>query len=97
MVNPFSPHRGANIVASPTSASAEVSVATNAYTVRFVNSGSNICYVVCGESPVVATTADTPVLPSTSLVLSKSARDNAVAHISSSGTTLNIQCGNGGL
>ena len=96
--SPFMPERGANQVVTPGAASATVAVKPDAKSVRFVNSGANICYVRMGTSTsaATATTADTPVLPNSALILQKQMGDDTVAHISASGTTLNIQTGEGG-
>lgn len=96
--SPFMPERGKNFVVSPAAASAAVKVNPSAKSVRFVNSGAGLCYVRMGTSlsSATATTADTPVLPNTALILQKQMGDDTVAHISASGTTLNIQTGEGG-
>lgn len=95
---PFNPQRGANQVVSPAAASASVSVNAVAKSVRFVNSGAtNICHVRIGPGAQVATTADTPVLPGESLILSKGDGEGTVAYISAAGTTLHIQPGEGGV
>lgn len=94
--SPFMPRRGANQVTTPGAASASVSVAEDAKSVRLVNSGSNICHVRIGNGAQTATTADTPVLPNSSLILQKQMGDDTLAHISASGTTLHIQTGEGG-
>jgi len=94
--SPFMPTRGANQVVTPAATSASVSVNPSAKSVRFVNSGTNICYVRMGQSPQTATTADTPVLPNSAIILQKQMDDNTVAYISAAGTTLNIQTGEGG-
>lgn len=96
--SPFMPERGSNQVVSPGAASAAASVKPDAKSVRFVNSGANICYVRMGTSvsAATATTADTPILPNSALILQKQMGDDRVAYISASGTTLNIQTGEGG-
>ena len=94
--SPFMPQRGANQVVSPAATSSSVTVDQAAKSVRLVNSGANICYVRLGTSPQTASTADTPVLPNSALMLQKQMGDDTVAYISAAGTTLNIQPGEGG-
>lgn len=94
--SPFMPTRGSNQVTTPGASSASVSVNPNAKSVRFVNSGANICHVRMGAGAQTATTADTPVLPGSALVLQKQMGDDTVAHISAAGTTLHVQTGEGG-
>lgn len=94
--SPFIPHRGTNQVVSPAAASASVDIPAGTKSVRFANSGSNICYVRIGAGTVTASTADSPVLAGTSLILGKFQDDDQVAYISAAGTTLNIQPGEGG-
>ena len=94
--SPFMPTRGANQVVTPAAASASVTVNSQAKSVRLVNSGTNICYVRIGQGAQTATTADTPVLPNSALMLQKQMDDTTIAYISAAGTTLNIQTGEGG-
>jgi hypothetical protein len=94
--SPFMPSRGANKVVSPAATSANTPLDTGSKSVRLVNSGANICYVRIGQDAQTATTADTPVLSNSALVLQKQMDDNNIGYISASGTTLNIQTGEGG-
>ena len=96
--SPFIPFRGSNIVVSPAAASAASTIGKGNKSIRFVNSGANICYVRVGDavSAATATTADIPVLPNTSVILGKFQDDDTVSYISAAGTTLNIQPGEGG-
>lgn len=94
--SPFMPRRGTNQVTTPAASSASVSVDADAKSVRLVNAGANICFVRIGTGAQTATTADTPVLPNSALVLQKQMGDNTLAHISASGTTLHVQTGEGG-
>ena len=96
--SPFIPWRGQNIVVSPAAASATATIGKTAKSIRFVNSGTAICYVRVGTalSAASATTADAPVLPGTSAIFGKNQDDDTVAYISATGTTLNIQPGEGG-
>lgn len=93
---PFNPSRGANQVVSPAAGSAQQTYGKGNKSIRFVNSGANICYVRIGTGAQTATTADTPVLPNSAIILSKSTDEDTVAYISAAGTTLNIQAGEGG-
>lgn len=94
--SPFMPRRGDNQVTTPAAASASVSIAADAKSVRLVNSGANICHVRIGTGAQTATTADTPVLPNSALIVQKQMGDDTLAHISASGTTLHVQTGEGG-
>lgn len=94
--SPFMPTRGANQVVTPAATSANTSISNNSKSVRLVNSGTNICYVRIGQGAQTATTADTPVLPNSALILQKQMDDNNIGYISAAGTTLNIQTGEGG-
>lgn len=97
--SPFQPLRGGNKVVTPAATSASTTIDSVSQSVRFVNSGANICYVRMGTSVsgTPATTADTPVLPNSAVVLDKAEGENTVAYISATGTTLNIQPGEGGI
>ena len=94
--SPFMPRRGTNQVTTPAASSASVSVDADAKSVRLVNAGANICFVRIGTGAQTATTADTPVLPNSALILQKQMGDDTLAHISASGTTLHVQTGEGG-
>jgi len=94
---PFNPRRGVNQVITANSGSQSTSIDPIAKSVRFVNSGSsNIVHVRVGQGSQTATTADMPVIPGESIVVTKSEGDDTVAYISASGTTLHIQTGEGG-
>jgi len=94
--SPFMPTRGKNQIVTAGAASASVSVNDKNKSVRFVNAGANICHVRIGTGAQTATTADTPILPNTALVLQKQTDDDTVAYISAAGATLHIQTGEGG-
>ena len=96
-VDPFAPNYGSNIVATPASSSASVSIAPGDNCVRLVNTGANVCYVRIGETAATATTADVPVRGGSEVIIRKPLGYTKLAHISASGTTLNIQTGNGGV
>lgn len=96
-VDPFAPNYGSNIVATPAASSASVNISPNDNCVRLVNTGSNVCYVRLGNGSATATTADLPVRAGSEVIIRKPLGYNKLAHISASGTTLNIQTGNGGV
>ena len=96
-VNPFAPNYGSNIVATPAGTSASVNIAPGDNSVRLVNTGTNVCYVRLGETAATATTADLPVRGGSEVIIRKPLGYSKLAHISASGTTLNIQTGNGGV
>jgi hypothetical protein len=96
-VDPFTPNFGSNIVATPAASSASVTIAASDDCVRLVNTGSNVCYVRLGETAATATTADLPVRAGSEVIIRKAFGYTKLAHISASGTTLNIQTGSGGI
>ena len=96
-IDPFSPNYGSNIVATPAGTSASVTIPAGDNCVRLVNTGSNVCYVRIGETSATATTADLPVRANSEVIIRKALGFSKLAHISASGTTLNIQTGNGGV
>lgn len=96
----FRPGLNSNYVVTPNSSSASTTLTAQqaqSNAIRFVNSGVNICYVATGNDTVIASTASTPVLPNSAVILRKSFGDNIVSYISASGTTLNFQTGEGGI
>ncbi|WP_143503991.1 MULTISPECIES: hypothetical protein [unclassified Pseudomonas] len=93
----FNPHRGANQVTTPAAASASISIDPVAKSVRLVNSGANICHVRVGTGAQTATTADLPVFPLSSVIITKGDGEDTLAHISAAGTTLHVQTGEGGI
>jgi hypothetical protein len=96
-IDPFAPNFGSNIVATPSSSSASVTIAAGDSSVRLVNTGENVCYVRIGEDAATATTADLPIRAGSEIIIKKAIGYSKLAHISASGTTLNIQTGNGGV
>ena len=95
--NQFSQRDKSNQVVTPAATSASVTVNAQDKAVRLVNSGANICYVRIGTGAQTATTADIPVRTGSEIIIRKKDGDDTVAHISASGTTLNIATGEGGL
>lgn len=96
-VDPFAPSFGSNLVVTPAATSASVAISPHDSSVRLVNTGTNVCYVRIGETAATATTADLPIRGGSEIVIRKAFGYKALAHISASGTTLNIQTGDGGL
>lgn len=96
--SPFMPDRGKNFSVSPAAVSSAVEVNPSAKSVRFVNSGTALCYVRVGTVLNAATAAetDTPVLPNSALILQKQMGDDTISYLSVDGTTLHIQTGEGG-
>jgi hypothetical protein len=93
----FQPQRGANQVVTPAAASASVTINATCKSVRLVNSGAGICHVRIGTGAQTATTADLPVRAGYEVIVSKADGEDTVAYISSAGTTLHIQPGEGGI
>lgn len=89
---PFFP-RQVNAVVSPSTVSASVSIEPELKAVQFTNSGLNLCYVKLGKAPLVATNADTPILPGESILLGKDTDDDTCAYIGVGDTVLNIKEG----
>lgn len=94
---PFCPHKGSNQQVTAAGTSAQITLDATDPSVRVVNTGStNAVHVRIGKTSVTATVADTPVLPGQALVLRKGEDEDALAYISASGTTLEVQTGDGG-
>ena len=94
----FQPQRGANQVLTPSSSSAAVTIDKVATSVRLYNSGANICHVRIGTSVsgAAATVADMPVGATKEIIVRKAEGEDTLSYISSAGTTLHIQTGEGG-
>lgn len=103
-LRPFCPDYGSNQVVAPAAASANSAINTSSFQVRVVNSGAAIGYfrtyssVAAVTTPALAsaTTADCPVLPNTSIIVSKDQQHDRIAYISATGTTFQVQTGGGG-
>jgi len=93
----FQPRRGVNLTVTPSVSSASVALDSQAKSVRLINVGSNTCFVRIGAGAQTATTADMPIRPNSEIIVSKGDGDDTLAHISSAGTTLYIQTGEGGI
>lgn len=96
LYTPFQPKTGGNVVVTPSGTSANTTIGAGNQSIRFVNSGANICYVRLGKGTQTATTADMPVRSGESVIVAKGEDITDCAYISASGTTLNIQPGEGG-
>lgn len=97
---PFKPHYGTNQVITPAAASAVVTIGKGDKSIRVCNSGAAIGYFrtgIASEGTVTATTADTPVLAGQVLVIEKPQDHDTLAHISATGTTFQVQSGEGGI
>lgn len=97
----FMPRYNHNAVLSPAAASASATIDVQKLNkqVRFVNSGANICYVQTYSSlestAPTATTADFPIAAGSTVIITKPQEHDMLCHISASGTTLNVMCGEG--
>lgn len=92
----FRPMYGSGVSAAPGTTTARSSVGFNGSNVLVTNLGAVTCYVRVGNSSVVATTADYPVLPGTQIVLQKEINDSHVAYITASGSgSIHLMSGNG--
>ena len=86
----FTPSYGrgiANTTSTSTSRN-EVDSNANRQSVTVTNTGTVVVFVKTGDSSVVATAADFPVLGGTQVAISKDARDTHIAMIATSGTPL---------
>lgn len=80
MSTPFYPAPGTNQIVSVSTISASTTIDLMCKSIRFINLSENICYVRMGNEPQIATSADTPILPGKSLVLTNS-YTNVVAYV----------------
>jgi len=96
---PFNPGRGANQQVTAAVASAEVAIKGIAKSVRVCNSGTVLAHVRLSKGGEAATTADTPVLPGTCVILFKGEEIDAISYIRNGAgdTTLQIQTGEDGI
>jgi hypothetical protein len=94
---PFNPQYGANQSVTAAGTSASITIDANSKSVRVVNTGStNVAHFRIGTGAQTATAADCPILPGASLIVSKAEGQDTLAYISGSGTTLQVQTGEGG-
>ena len=92
---PFQPAYTTGQVVSPAAAAASVTLLKNSKSVCLTNTGSNTAYVRISPTAANATTADYPVIAGSQVVIGKADDDISLSHISASGTTLHIICGEG--
>ena len=93
---PFNGISGANqLVTAAAATPGSVTLLKESKSVRIVNSGTGLCHVRVGEDAQTATTADIPVLPSSSVVIGKDDVQLTVAYFSTAGTDLHVQPGEG--
>lgn len=94
----FSPHYGSNQVVTPGAASAAITIAAGSKQVRIVNTGANIAYVRTyrdADGAQTASAADFPIAAGARETITKDDTHDRLAHISASGTTLNVMTGEG--
>lgn len=92
---PFQATYGSGQVVTPAAASADIVIGIGNKNLCLTNLGAAVCYVRVGVGIQVATTADYPVPPNAQVVISKAQDDDHLAHISATGTTLQVIAGEG--
>lgn len=98
---PFMPAYGQGQAASATATSATININAANKQVRIVNTGTNIAFVRTFSSKTVtspaqaATAADMPIPPNMAVTITKDESHDQLAHISATGTTLQIITGEG--
>jgi hypothetical protein len=95
VLQPFNPKYGSGQNVAPAAASAPITIGKGEKQVRLVNTGAAECYVRLGVAGVVATAADYLVRPGAEKVITKEQDHDTLAHISATGTTLNVMVGEG--
>ena len=80
--------RGVVVITSITTSNIEIDPNGKRQSVAIVNTGTEMVFVRTGDSSVVATATDFPVVGGRQLTISKDARDTHIAMISASGTPL---------
>lgn len=93
---PFNPDRGANAALAPNNGSAGAAIRADAKSYRVVNPSATICFVRTGQGSQTASAADTPVRPTSDVVLAKGDGDDNVAVYSTGNITVYVQTGEGG-
>jgi len=95
----FMPTYGSGQALAAAAASAAVAINAQNKQVRVVNMGAAIAFVRTYSSLTVpapaATAADLPVAPNTTVTFSKDETHDRLAHISATGTTLQVITGEG--
>lgn len=96
---PFMPAYGSGQTLAPAAASAAVAINAQNKQVRVVNTGAAIAFVRTYSSLTVpapaATAADMPVAAGATITISKDETHDRLAHISATGTTLQVITGEG--
>ena len=93
---PWAAKRGSNQSAGPSSSSNSKTLNGPETSVRVVNYGANICFVRIGKGAQTASVADTPIPAGATVILAKGPEEDTIAYISSAGTSIYIQLGEGG-
>jgi len=100
---PFAPDLGSTQQLAPAAGSANVAIRKDANQVRIWNSGAAKCYVRTYSSVSAAdkaslanaTVADMPIPPGVITTFTKSQEHDRLAHISATGTTIEVTTGEG--
>lgn len=95
---PFNPQYGTNQVLTAAAASASAAISASCKQIRVLNSGTNKGYFRIYNSAggtQSATTADCPVAAGMATTVTKEQDQNAIAYISSAGTTFEVMAGEG--
>lgn len=92
---PIQPAYGSGVLAAPGAESAVTSIVKGNKQAILTNLGANTCFIRFGQGAITASDKDYPVPPGAQVVVTKSAEDTAIAHISALGTTLHIMAGEG--
>lgn len=94
-LQPFNPRYTSGQTVAPAALSAAITIGKGEKQVRLTNTGAAECYVRLGVAGVVATAADYLVRAGTEAVITKDQDHDTLAHISATGTTLNVMVGEG--
>lgn len=92
---PFQPAYGTGQTVAPAAASATITLGRGTKQVMLSNLGAAICYVRIGAAATPATVADCPVLAGSQVTITRADDDTQFSHISATGTTLHVICGEG--
>ena len=92
---PFNPFYGNGVTVTPNATSASANLPMECEQVVITNLGANVAYVDFATNGQPATTADYPVLANSQVTISIPRGVTTFRHISASGTTLHVICGEG--
>ena len=93
---PVQPGYGTGQTPTPGAAAATITLTSGSKQLVLTNLGANPAYVRVGGADIGnATVADYPVPAGAQVVITKSAADNKLSHISPLGTTLHVMNGEG--